>query len=237
MKLKKFAALALAGVMAVSMLAGCSGKSTNTTPSNPGADDGETEVVPSSAVVTMFNNGQSVTNKATVKFTDDAKFEANMKNAVELYGIAVDGDGDRRDSDKVLETYLKLTGETFDTEAYWGSGASTWSNSFYTKDTKGLVDEVKKDNDVDFIVVLGINDALSADVAVRSALKLLQDNVFSKLQETTLDQQKPGDEYVNFTYTGKACVVSATNADNGAPVYYVACQITQNATVEKAASV
>ena len=108
MKLKKFAALALAGVMAVSMLAGCSGKSTNTNPSNPGADDGETEVVPSSAVVNILNSTQPVANDVQVKFTDDAKFEADMNEAIERHGLAIAVPKDA--SGEILAAYKNLTG-------------------------------------------------------------------------------------------------------------------------------
>ena len=52
MKLKKIASLAMAGVMAVSMLAGCSGTNVD--------DDNDVVVTPSaSSIVTAVNNGQS----------------------------------------------------------------------------------------------------------------------------------------------------------------------------------
>ena len=236
MKLKKFAALALAGVMAVSMLAGCSGKSNNTNPSNPGTDDGETEVVPSSAVVTMFNNGQSVTNKATVKFTDDAKFEANMKKAVETFGQSVDtGEAHTR---LIVENYKKITGETFDNTVYWYNGGANWDNGLYK--ATATPDEVKQDNSKTIMITLAVpasSTIVSSDAAVRNIVSQMNTNVFKNLPATTLDDQKPGEKYVNFTYTGKACVVGATDIADGSPIYYVSCQITQNATVEKAASV
>ena len=236
MKLKKFAALALAGVMAVSMLAGCSGKSSNTNPSNPGTDDGETEVVPSSAVVTMFNNGQSVTNKATVKFTDDAKFEANMKKAVETFGQSVDtGEAHTR---LIVENYKKITGETFDNTVYWYDNGADWDKGLY--EATATSTQVKQDNSRTIMITLAVpasSTIVSSDAAVRNIVSQMNTNVFKNLPATTLKDQKPGEEYVNFTYTGKACVVGATDIADGSPIYYVSCQITQNATVEKAASV
>lgn len=233
MKLKKFAALALAGVMAVSMLAGCSGKSTNTNPSNPGADEDEPEVVPTSAVVNILNSTQPVANKVQVKFTDDAKFEADMNEAIERHGLAIEEP--KNASDDILAAYKNLTGKTFDYEALWSSSDDEWSSKFYGAAT--TPDEVKKDNDKTFIMVYHLGTKVSVEAAVRGFMNTLNENVLKDLVATTLDEQKPGEEYVNYSYTGTACVISAVNSTTNAPVYYFACQITQNATVEKAASV
>ena len=234
MKLKKFAALALAGVMAVSMLAGCNGKGTNTNPSNPGTDDGETEVVPTSAVVNILNSTQPVANDVQVKFTDDAKFEADMNEAIERHGLAIANPSSA--SGDILAAYKNLTGKTFDYEALWSSTSNNWGSEFYDKNTQP--DAVKKDNDKTFIMVYHLGtDYVSVEAAVRGFASTLNDKVLKDLVATTLEDQKPGDEYVNYSYTGTACVISAVNSSNNAPVYYFACQITQNATVEKAASV
>ena len=63
MKLKKFASLALAGVMAVSMLAGCSGKGNG--------NDGEPEnpVVPTTGVVADADDAVSADEKEDYKFS------------------------------------------------------------------------------------------------------------------------------------------------------------------------
>ena len=69
MKLKKIASLMLAGIMAVSMLAGCK---TGTT-----TDDGNTDVKPvASDAVAIMNDAQSA-----VKFDNDADFDAALAAA------------------------------------------------------------------------------------------------------------------------------------------------------------
>ena len=69
MKLKKIASLAMAGVMAVSMLAGCSGTNVD--------DDNDVVVTPSaSSIVTAVNNGQSAANAVKVEFTSDSELDA-----------------------------------------------------------------------------------------------------------------------------------------------------------------
>ena len=81
MKLKKIASLMLAGVMAMSMLAGCK------TVDNTGKDDeNNTVVVPTSSVVTAVNDGQSATNKVKIDFTADATLDAALSKAVKSIG-------------------------------------------------------------------------------------------------------------------------------------------------------
>ena len=87
MKLKKIASLALAGVMAVSMLAGCS------TASNGGDNGGEGEGE-NSGVVSGISAAISTAVKAdvtgidtNVKFSDDSALDANLKYAAGFAGV------------------------------------------------------------------------------------------------------------------------------------------------------
>ena len=99
MKLKKIASLALAGVMAISMLAGCSGKTENN-------ENGSVVVTPgSSSIATAFNNGQDADNKVKVTFTADSKLESQLNQVVKLGGAFTTGDG--------IESAIEaLTGKT-----------------------------------------------------------------------------------------------------------------------------
>ena len=72
MKLKKIASLMLAGIMAVSMLAGCEGKSDNNEEKNP--------VVPvTSDIVTWANDALDGKAKGVFKFESDAKVDEALK--------------------------------------------------------------------------------------------------------------------------------------------------------------
>ena len=82
MKLKKIASLALAGVMAVSMLAGCNGGTSN----NGTPDDDGDVVVTTSPVVKAVNDGQTSGNVVKINFTDDSKLNTALQKAVEVYG-------------------------------------------------------------------------------------------------------------------------------------------------------
>ena len=74
MKLKKIASLMLAGVMAVSMLAGCSGKGNG--------NDGEPEnpVVPTTGVVAYANDSLSADDKEEFSYTASTELDAILKD-------------------------------------------------------------------------------------------------------------------------------------------------------------
>ncbi len=74
MKLKKIASLMLAGVMAVSMLAGCSGKGNG--------NDGEPEnpVVPTTGVVAYANDSLSADSKEEFSYTASTELDAILKD-------------------------------------------------------------------------------------------------------------------------------------------------------------
>ena len=74
MKLKKIASLMLAGVMAVSMLAGCSGKGNgnNGEPENP--------VVPTTGVVAYANDSLSADSKEEFSYTASTELDAILKD-------------------------------------------------------------------------------------------------------------------------------------------------------------
>lgn len=80
MKLKKIASVALAGVMAVSVLAGCG--------ADNGANSGNTNTEPttSTAIVDVINNAQGASNLVKIDFTDNAAMTKALKTAAEKYG-------------------------------------------------------------------------------------------------------------------------------------------------------
>lgn len=240
MKLKKFAALALAGVMAVSMLAGCSGKGTNTTPDNPGTDDDSTEVVPTSAVVNMFNSKQTNKN-VKVDFTANPELEAAIEEA-----IALEGDG--ASTSKVLAAVKALTGDY--TVGYGYDTPDKLKNTTHTLKTYKFYDSTdNKVTDIDKIVdgtsntvllivrVDGTQNILSPEAAVSSVFGNINSKLLNKLDaDHNKAQAKPGEDYLVYSYEGTACAVASVN-NAGLPQYYVACTVTQNVAVETAPKV
>ena len=89
MKLKKIASLALAGVMAVSMLAGCSNTSNNGNNGNNGGDP----IDPGTAGVSVAVKDRVAANIAPneipeyVSFKDSTTLDSNLEYAVEFAGV------------------------------------------------------------------------------------------------------------------------------------------------------
>ena len=85
MKLKKIASLALAGVMAVSMLAGCSTTSVKPEdPENPDVDV-TTDGVSAAVAARIEDNGYTIPEYVT--FKDNATLDKNLQYAVQFAGI------------------------------------------------------------------------------------------------------------------------------------------------------
>lgn len=84
MKLKKIASLVLAGLMAVSMLAGCG--------DNSSSNNNGTVVEPgnSTIIVDAANDAQDPANDVKVTFTSDAKLLSALQGAIELKTVDFD---------------------------------------------------------------------------------------------------------------------------------------------------
>lgn len=84
MKLNKVLALALSGVMAVSMLAGCSGNPGN------GGQEGEGETTVDTTVASVLNDEQAATdNKVKIDFTYSSSLENALEKALTEFGASV----------------------------------------------------------------------------------------------------------------------------------------------------
>ena len=84
MKLNKVLALALSGVMAVSMLAGCSGNPGN------GGQEGEQPPVADTTIASVLNDEQAATdNKVKIDFTYSSSLENALEKALTEFGASV----------------------------------------------------------------------------------------------------------------------------------------------------
>ena len=206
MKLKKIASLALAGVMAVSMLAGCAGK-TGTT------DDG-TKVEVASSIVTALNNGQSADNKAKVTFSSDATFDALAQKAVAMQG---DVKANTNNATAIVNDIVSLTGE-------YGK----FNGTVFVANTDSAF-TVNGADPVSVLYVLPYDAAYwtESDVAANAAREA--DAKIAKLVADTKEGTAQGKTYYTYTYTGKASLVSVSHAD-GTTGYYVVAAVTRTAT-------
>lgn len=132
MKLNKVLALALSGVMAVSMLAGCSGNGSNNGGSSSGDDQGNTN-----AVVEAVMNAQDG-NDVVVDFS----YSTDLQNSLELAINAAGQDAAESVVTSKLLTVLNIDGNG------WFSNLNGYAKSVDTLDTETAVKVYKVEGNV-----------------------------------------------------------------------------------------
>ena len=220
MKLKKIASLMLAGVMAVSMLAGCNGA-----PVDDNTDDNNGNVVTPTSIVTAVNNGQSATNRVKIDFTADAALDSALTKAVKSIG-------DRWDSTGLNVEMVRLTGNDL-----------IGNRTFYTGDGNSLFGTAVNPNDdpwknIDGTVIEGmwampLMNVMSDKAAAEKAAAKIINEVVAELDDTTYAEgvTVSGDKYCDFSYTDTVSMVSSIEND-GTVNYYFAFVITQTTAVK-----
>ena len=233
MKLKKIASLALAGVMAVSMLAGCSTTSVEPTP-NP--DDNNSVVTPANGYSATF--ADALTGAAAKKITmeDNADLTAKLNDAMgnlssstltkfftavggsDVLDLSVNGIGD-------LQDVKRLTGDM-------GSVSVRDAFKALVPESNALTDESNwKDETVTMLFAVdGLVDENKAVEQVAADLndeigKLYRDNDSTSDKNWGMDHTTLG-----YKYTGSVSVASKTWIDNTTVgVHVIAVQITRTA--------
>lgn len=219
MKLKKIAALALAGVMAVSMLAGCA---------NKGTDDKKdptdtTNSVTAAAVMAQLN--ADVTKKVT--FQSSTTLENTLKkatqNVVDAKGVNNASEDWAADITKEIVALDKTLGT--DKVMPYIEGASEDTAKTVAKE-KPIVTVVAFENANDAYTPGYIGKKLAenmekAEVGSRDDYKTLSE-LNLKSNKYTLSSGK--DAVLNFTYTGNVAVV------NVGDTYFVAFTVSRTAT-------
>ena len=220
MKLKKIASLMLAGVMAVSMLAGC-----NSAPVDDNTDDNNGNVVTPTSIVTAVNNGQSATNRVKIDFTADAALDSALTKAVKSIG-------DRWDSTGLNVEMVRLTGNDLikNTTFYNGGentnyGTAVDPNADPWKNIDGTV--------IEGMAAMPLMNVMSDKAAAEKAAAKIINEVVAELDDTTYAEgvTVSGDKYCDFSYTGTVSMVSSVEND-GTVNYYFAFVITQTTAVK-----
>ena len=221
MKLKKIASLMLAGVMAVSMLAGC--KTVSNEPEQP--DDDQQEVVVSDATNMLYSE-LSGSAKAMVTATANADLDKALQNAADKYwdynstaklDKLIDVSNKNRDNNyrtwqaadalkSAMGANYTEIGSRFDKENFW-------SNS-----------ESKKS-----MVTLYVVDASDSDAYVMEMLADKIDNAITHLPKATYGNIH--DDYT-YSYTVSASIATKTVTFAGVDmgIKYVAVYMTQTPT-------
>ena len=233
MKLKKIVSLMLAGVMAVSMLAGCQTTS-NEQPTQP-----EEPTTPSTGYSSMLEDKMSVqvTNKTV--FQDDADLNAALDYAVGNIG-----------NDKITDSFI---------ESAFGSGSvrfirkDTWSSAFTgvidtmrdKLDVKatweitdtGTLDNIRpvadansyanyKKNNVNTLLVYVVDDG----VEITNALDQIKNQLQSTWEDTLYDDFKVGQNTDSGRDYHYVCSVAVSNRNfesgHGIGVNFIAVEVT-----------
>ena len=222
MKLKKIASLMLAGVMAVSMLAGCSGKTEGD--EKPGDD---VVVVPETGIVAEVNNGQDEDNEAKIDFTSNTSLDVALTSAVKAFGE----NSNAKDLTNRVANLLSMDAwsTTITDEGYHGM-----KDPDYPMQNTNSVDDGADGDVVEFVEVFTIDSdkAKSEDAAMKQAAETI-DAVVGELHATSYvkGQTKGGDKYCDYTYTGAVSMVTVEKA-NGMTTYCFAYTIAQTTHVE-----
>ena len=217
MKLKKIASLALAGVMAVSMLAGCSGKGNNSGNNNGNGVVTATGVNADTVIATLAD----ATTEA-VKITASSELQNELETVVKYLGDSSFSIGDVNDN--------------------FSEAAMAYFTGVEYVDAFDFVDEnnYKEAQTVIFThatsTIMGndVNDAMSK-LAIARDIDAAIDNL--QMKENDLDNVGAvvdGDDYYTFDYTAELAVVKISNA-MGQTAYVYACTVTctpSAATVE-----
>ena len=217
MKLKKIASLMLAGVMAISMLAGCSNGS------NTDEDKTETNDL-TSAVVAALNEGSEVNYVAS----DDL---AKAVNAVKTkFGT------ENYLANITLENLAKVAGDVYTQQNFTNAkntidqgcsatdeqikAAVKTATAAYTATYFWEVDKAEGVSDPEVAAKLIVNEIKN----FKDAGKVASTNRYEYADGTTAR--------VNFTY-GDTKVSVYSDLDEGKPVYYVTCTITRTGSEAK----
>ena len=232
MKLKKIASLALAGVMAVSMLTACNGSTTN---DNTNGDD-NTNTTPAATYSSTF--GAALKDQAAVdgKITmaDNAELTADLNKAIEKLTAA-----------SIMRFYSDLNQITYDRTVYNFGQKSNIAAGYgdlidIALDMDGREVKVAFSNDKDMLgnftnkpwedktvtMLFAVDSTVSANAAVAEVAADLNDEI-GKLAINNVGNKN---DQMHYSYTGSVSVatkVLSGNHDMG--MHIVAVQITRSA--------
>ena len=252
MKLKKFASLALAGVMTVSMLAGCS--TTSNEPQEPTTPPTTTPVSGKSAVFEA-----QLTDLADMKITmeDNADLQAALDAAAQNVGSATIIDFTNAIRTAQAGFYGVRTVANFDDDGNvyvanvndgvamgWGLTTNVRAGDLsVVADDMGamnvfrafvnLLPEHKEVDDDAVTMLFAVDGTIGEDAAVRQVAKVLNNEIENLQIDDDMNTTAPGwsdHTTLHYNYTGSVCITNRALADNhGMSLNIIAVQITRTA--------
>ena len=230
MKLKKIASLALAGVMAVSMLAGCSTTSVNPDP-NPGEDPGN---VTTAGYSSLFEDTLSDYADLRIDMSDNDELTTNLNTAIGNVNSALMTEFHKMNMDTVdLLDYANW----FDNRAIdWmiedlGGEEVVMSQSEAFQALVPQPDELVEDDNLNksVIMLFAVDNAVDEESAVKQIASNLDTDIrlLYNDNDSTFDKSYDMDHTtLNYTYTGSVSVASKNWVDvTTVGMHFVAVQI------------
>lgn len=205
MKLNKVLALALSGVMAVSMLAGCSGNS-----GNGGQEgEGEGEQGNTNVVVEAVMDAQKG-NDVVVNFNYSTDLETKLGNAIVMAGV-------NAKENAVEDQLANILGKG---DVYYSAMFGNVNNKSTEVGTQTAVNVYKIDGN------------MIESAALKQAAKNVNDGLAQLTDQSDKYNDEHGNVDVlcnEYTYTGDTAMVTATTL-NGDVIYYIAYVVTCTST-------
>ena len=206
MKLKKIASLALAGIMAVSMLTAC-------------GEGGKKEEDPSSSEVTTVSGAAEALNAALLQNKDVIKFEndSELDKDLEAYYRANPIKGDEWNLSK---TYEIVDTDNDDLNKFIDVSHSDWRNF------EGMIqDKTNVSSYPDSRAVVGM---FNAEIFTKAdALKVVGTDIDGLVFESDGNDTSDGKEFV---YTGKASIIEVSSEKGAASVWVVVAVVEKDYT-------
>ena len=229
MKLKKIASLALAGIMAVSMLTACGDNISDDT-----NGDDNTNTTPAATYSSTFGDalkGVAGVNGKIV-MSDNAELTADLNKAIEKLSAAT-----------ILRYYTDLGANHYDKTVNNFAGGSEFNdlreiaNDMSAKAVKtafGTAEDMLGDftsekyyEDKTVTMLFAVDSTVSASAAVAEVASDLQDEIAALKIENTDNKNNT----LHFNYDGSVSVATKTLTENhGMGMHIIAVQITRTAT-------
>ena len=231
MKLKKIASLMLAGVMAVSMLAGCNTTSNgNDQPTQP-----EEPTTPATGYSATFEDRLSALADANISMSDSDELNAALQTAMDFASnskIAWDYNWDANNTVKFiassgLDDQAQVAKELIkgaDTDRE-SMGKATATST--VRVLNPLMGEVAYDKDnVDVVMLYAVDGGLSTSAAVMEVADKLDGDIKALVRSYDAADNQESTHDAVYTYTGSVSADTITlDADHGKSVTFVAVEI------------
>ena len=227
MKLKKIASLMLAGIMAVSMLAGCKGNTISEQPNE------QPEEPTTSGYSAVFEDAMDpdVIADGKITMSDNADLTARLNKAIgNLSADTIDDFYNGAAVDPQVVVFNFATGTRYADLKVIADLMDAVDDGTAFKNSKDMLADMDKVTTAKTVTLLyAVNSAVEANEAVEQIARRLDDRIGGL--PINNDQQQGGDtESVHFVYTGSVSVASKTLAsDHGMGMHLIAVEITRTA--------